>query len=66
MDLVLFILILKVSLILQFIWALILMGLSLHIYSKMGLYSTSYEIGLFSGLNSKLILLANVGLKFNY
>ena len=28
----------------------------------MGLYSTSYEIGLFSGLNSKLILLAKVGL----
>ena len=30
--------------------------------AKVGLYSTSYEIGLFSGLNSKLILLAKVGL----
>ena len=34
--------------------------------AKMGLYSTSYEIGLFSWLNSKLILLAKMGLKSNY
>ena len=66
MGLVIFILILKVSLILQFIWALILVGLFLHIFIlKMGLYSTIYEIGLFSGLDSKLILLTNMGLKSN-
>ena len=40
-----------------------LMGLFYLFYSKLGLYSTNYEIGLFSGLNSKLILLAKVGLK---
>ena len=40
-----------------------LMGLFLIVLlAKVGLYSTSYEIGLFSGLNSKLILLAKVGL----
>ena len=34
-----------------------LMGLFLIVLlAKVGLYSTSYEIGLFSGLNSKLIL----------
>ena len=50
---------------LQFMWAL--MGLFLIVLlAKVGLYSTSYEIGLFSGLNSKLILLAKVGLKSNF
>ena len=44
-----------------------LMGLFLIVLlAKVCLYSTSYEIGLFSGLNSKLILLAKVGLKSNY
>ena len=39
------------------------MGLFLIVLlAKVGLYSISYEIGLFSGLNSKLILLAKVGL----
>ena len=40
-----------------------LMGLfRIVLLAKVGLYSTSYEFGLFSGLNSKLILLAKVGL----
>ena len=63
MGLILFILILKVSLILQFIWAFNISGpISTYFNSKVGLYSTSYEIGLFSGLDSKLILLTKVGL----
>ena len=56
MDLVLFILILKVSLNLQFIRALINEPISTYFNSKVSLCSTSYEIGLFSGLDSKLIL----------
>ena len=43
-------------------WALINEPISTYFNSKMGLCSTSYEFGLFSGLNSKLILLAKVGL----
>ena len=43
-------------------WALINNPISIYFNSKMGLYSTSYEFGLFSGLDSKLILLAKVGL----
>ena len=47
-------------------WALINEPISTYFNSKMGLCSTSYEFGLFSGLDSKLILLAKVGLKSNY
>ena len=36
--------------------------ISTYFNSKVSLCSISYEIGLFSGLNSKLILLAKVGL----
>ena len=41
-------------LILQFMWALINEPISTYFNSKMGLDSTSYEFGLFSGLNSKI------------
>ena len=56
MGLILFILILKVSLNLQVIRTLTLVGLSLHIYSKMGLHLQVIKMD-FQWANSKLILL---------
>ena len=57
MGLILFILILKVGLIYKLLkWALINKPISTYFNSKVGLCSTSYEYGLFSGLDSKLIL----------
>ena len=40
--------------------------ISTYFNSKVSLCSISYEIELFNGLKSKLILLAKVGLKSNY
>ena len=66
MNLILFILILKMILILQFIGALINDSISTYFNSKMGLCLQIMKFGLFSGLNSKLILLAKMGLKSNH
>ena len=62
MSLILFILISKSGPNLQIIKMGFNKPISTYFNSKVSLCSISYEIGLFSGLNSKLILLAKVGL----